>query len=74
MIVRIIFACLLLCIGVLGIVLPILQGIPFLLAGLIILSLDFPYIEKKLDKLVNTHPKIEKLYKKIRNIIKKYIH
>jgi uncharacterized membrane protein YbaN (DUF454 family) len=70
---RILFATALIFIGVLGVLLPVLQGIPFLLAGLIILSLDFPYIEERLEKFVLRHKSLEKLYRKVHKIIKKYI-
>lgn len=71
--VRIFIATILIIIGVLGIILPFLHGIAFLLAGFIILSVDFPYVEKKLEKFVAKHAKIEKMYKKIKNIIKKHL-
>jgi uncharacterized membrane protein YbaN (DUF454 family) len=72
-VVRVLLACVLIIIGLMGMVLPVLQGIPFLIAGLIVLSTDFPYIERKIESLVKKNANIEKMYKKIHSIIKKYI-
>ena len=71
--IRIFLATILILIGLIGIIVPILHGISFLLAGLIILAIDFPYVERKLEKYVAKHIKIEKLYMKVKNIINKYL-
>lgn len=47
--------------GILGLFLPILQGILFLLAGLFVLSSVSPWAERLLHKLRNRFPKISKM-------------
>jgi uncharacterized membrane protein YbaN (DUF454 family) len=42
--------------GVLGLVLPILQGVLFLAIGLTILSRESPWAKKQLDRLRRRHP------------------
>ena len=61
-----------LCIGVIGLVLPILNGVFFLIIGAIILSFESPYIENKLYSLTRKnktiylwHIRLEKIIKKI---------
>jgi uncharacterized membrane protein YbaN (DUF454 family) len=68
---RIFIGTILVLVGFAGIVLPVLQGIPFLLAGLIILSFDIPALEKRLEYFVKKHHKVEKLYNALRKALKK---
>jgi uncharacterized membrane protein YbaN (DUF454 family) len=68
---RIFIGVILVLFGIAGIILPILQGIPFLLAGLIVLSFDIPSLESKLEHFVKKHHKVEKLYKALRKVLKK---
>lgn len=57
----------LLCVGLLGLVLPILNGLLFLVCGLIVLSFESRYVEKKLFEMTQKnkfahhwHLKLEK--------------
>lgn len=68
---RIFIGVILVLFGIAGIILPILQGIPFLLAGLIILSFDIPALERKLEHFVKKHHKVEELYTALRKALKK---
>jgi uncharacterized protein len=47
--------------GIVGLVLPFLQGILFILVGLIILSSQYAWARRLLDKLRRRFPKIGKL-------------
>ncbi len=42
--------------GVLGLVLPVLQGVLFLVVGLLLLSRSTPWAERALDRLRRRHP------------------
>jgi uncharacterized membrane protein YbaN (DUF454 family) len=55
----------LLLIGVAGLVLPILNGIVFLLLGLILISFESPYIEKILSHYSEKNRHISHTYKKL---------
>ena len=48
--------------GILGLVLPILQGFLFILVGLFILSSVSPWAARLLDKLRSRFPKTSKLF------------
>ncbi len=48
--------------GILGLFLPILQGILFLLVGLYLLSSTSPWAARLLDKLKKRFPKISKTF------------
>jgi uncharacterized membrane protein YbaN (DUF454 family) len=48
--------------GILGLFLPVLQGILFLLIGLYLLSSTSPWAEKLLNKLRERFPKISKTF------------
>ena len=48
--------------GIIGLFLPILQGILFLLVGLYLLSSTSPWAARLLDKLRNRFPKINKTF------------
>jgi uncharacterized membrane protein YbaN (DUF454 family) len=48
--------------GILGLVLPVLQGILFLLIGLSLLSNSSPWAAKLLNKVRERFPKISKTY------------
>ena len=48
--------------GILGLFLPILQGILFLLIGLYLLSSTSPWAARLLDKLRNRFPKTSKTF------------
>jgi uncharacterized membrane protein YbaN (DUF454 family) len=59
--------------GLLGLVVPLLQGILFLLIGVILLSFYFPQTNTILKKYLHKHPhlveKIEKIEKKVKEFI-----
>lgn len=44
--------------GVAGLILPILNGTIFLLAGLFLLSVYSPWAKKQLDRIGSLHPKL----------------
>ncbi len=67
----ILIACFLIIIGLAGIVLPILNGLIFILLGLILLSFESPYIEYKLQQAAAKNSYIEKWYTKLHSIMKK---
>lgn len=48
--------------GVLGIFLPVLQGILFLLIGFILLSRESAFAQRQLDKLKTRYPKFAEKY------------
>lgn len=62
-------------IGLAGLVLPILNGILFLLIGFILLSFEIPYVETQLSKYANKNKIVgvwyEKLNKWMRKVFKK---
>lgn len=58
-------------IGITGILLPLINGLLFILAGLLILSIDSPKLENFLDNLVNKNLHLEKMYRKVKLFIKK---
>jgi len=64
-------ACFLIIIGLAGIVLPVLNGLIFILLGLILLSFESPYIEYKLQQLSAKNPHVEKWYKKLDGFMRK---
>lgn len=47
-----------LALGVVGLFLPFLQGILFLVVGLLILSRHAPWAERLLERLKRSHPKL----------------
>lgn len=46
------------CLGIIGLFLPLLQGLVFLLIGLFILSLQYVWAQRILDKLKARFPKL----------------
>ena len=48
-----------LALGIVGLVLPILQGVLFTAVGLIILSREAPWARRLLDRLRRRHPRLE---------------
>lgn len=59
--------------GIAGIILPVLNGIFFLIAGLLLLSLYSPWAKDILNRVGKTHPKAEKIVAKIDGWIRKYV-
>ena len=44
--------------GILGLFLPILQGILFLAIGFYLLSLESPWVHRKMDQVRERHPRV----------------
>jgi len=63
---------LLMIIGLVGLVLPILNGVFFILAALIIISLEVPVFEEWLDRQSLKHKKVHLVYGVMKKTIKKY--
>jgi hypothetical protein len=58
--------------GVFGLVLPLLQGIFFLIVGLYVLSLDSKWFRIKLEHLSQKNIRVAKLYQKIDRAIRNF--
>lgn len=69
---KILLATFLILLGVLGVILPLLHGLGFLIAGIIILSFEFPQIDKYIDKHLNRNQHIKKMYEKIHKFLRKH--
>src|SRR3546814_19191201 len=52
--------------GVLGLVLPILQGFLFLAIGFYLLSLESPRVKRFMDRTLARHPRLAKIYEEAR--------
>jgi uncharacterized membrane protein YbaN (DUF454 family) len=70
--VHIMLAFVMLIIGIAGLILPILNGTLFIVIALILLSFEHKKTELFLQRLAGTHPKIEKLYLKLDNTMRKF--
>lgn len=70
---RVILVCLFFFFGILGLVLPILNGTIPLIIALIILSLDIPPLERYLDKHSRRNIRLEKIYLKIKHFTRKHL-
>ena len=64
-------AAILIIIGLLGLVLPIINGTVLLITGLIILSFEYPYIERKLFTITQRNKTIHVLYIKLEKMMRK---
>jgi uncharacterized membrane protein YbaN (DUF454 family) len=60
--------------GILGLFLPILQGMLFLLIGLFILSQELPWAARLLEKLKTRFPKVTKLMTDADDYVRKFLH
>lgn len=69
---RLVIALVFLVIGLAGLVLPLLNGFLFILAALLILSLEVPSLEARLDIYGRKNPRIELWYDRCKAFIKKY--
>ena len=58
--------------GILGVILPILPGIIFIAIALVILSVEMPFIDEKIDKYLNKEKKLSKMFYKLKDKISKY--
>lgn len=63
-----------LALGVLGLFLPVLQGLLFITVGLLILARHAPWAERALDRLKRTHPKAASLIVQAEAIADRWIH
>lgn len=61
----ILIAVLFIIVGICGLVLPILNGIIFLLLGFILLSFESPYIHHHLERIASKNDVINRWYKKL---------
>lgn len=59
--------------GVAGLVLPVLNGTIFLIAGLFLLSVYSPRAKLLIKRIGDQHPQAEKLVLKIEKFMHKYI-
>jgi hypothetical protein len=50
--------------GILGLFLPVLQGVLFLIVGLIVLSSQSPWAARQLQRFLDTHPAAEALHER----------
>ena len=64
-------AILLIIIGLCGLVLPILNGVIFLLLGFILLSFESPYIHRHLQRVAAKNDHVYKWYKKLDHWMRK---
>lgn len=60
--------------GILGLFLPFLQGILFLLIGLFILAQELPWAARLLEKLKTKFPKVTKLMSDAEDYVRKFLH
>lgn len=59
-------------VGVAGVILPILNGTFFLVLGLILISFESTYVEKKLHQITSKTALTHKLHLYLENILRKY--
>ena len=60
--------------GILGLFLPVLQGMLFLLIGLFILSQELPWAARLLERLKVKFPKVTKLMMDADDYVRKFLH
>lgn len=61
----------LLFIGIVGLVLPILNGVIFLILGLILISFESAYVEKKLTSLTEKNKFTKELHGRLEKFLRK---
>ena len=59
--------------GVVGVFLPFLQGVIFLIIGLVILSFEFSSIDERMIKYLEKYPQANSVYAKMRKFLEKYL-
>ena len=64
-------AIILIAVGILGIILPVLNGTIFLLLGFILLSFESPFIHSHLQRIAAKNDTVNSLYKKLDNWMRK---
>ena len=64
-------AIILIAIGIAGLVLPILDGVIFLLLGFILLSFESTYIEEHLNRIAKKNKRIDLWYEKLNTWMRK---
>ena len=62
----------LLLLGLLGLVLPILNGTILLIIGFILISFEYPYVEKKLFSITQKNALLHKWYLKLDAVLRKF--
>lgn len=60
-----------LCIGILGLILPILNGVLFLILGFIVISFESTYVENKLVQITQKNKTVHYWYIKLEKIMRK---
>jgi uncharacterized membrane protein YbaN (DUF454 family) len=63
-----------LALGMVGLFLPLLQGILFILVGLLILARHASWAERALGRLKRTHPKAASLIEQAETIADRWVH
>jgi uncharacterized membrane protein YbaN (DUF454 family) len=63
---------LLVLLGILGLVLPIVPGLVFIAIALIILSIEMPFINDKIEKHLKREHPLGKVFYSIRDRVEKY--
>jgi uncharacterized protein YqgC (DUF456 family) len=58
--------------GILGLILPILPGLVFIAIALIILSIEIPFINEKIEKYIDKEHALGKVFYSIRDRVEKY--
>ncbi len=71
--VHILLGGLLIAIGIAGLVLPVLNGMLFLLIGLILLSFESAYVESNLRRLAHRNKFLSKWYERLSVWMKKHL-
>jgi uncharacterized membrane protein YbaN (DUF454 family) len=70
---RFTIALILFIIGLLGLILPVVNGTLFIMASLLILSLEIPALEKFLDRQGRRNSTVNHYYEKCKRFIEKYL-
>lgn len=57
--------------GIIGLVLPILQGVLFIAIGAVLLAPDIPFFQRTLDRIKNRFPKLSEKIERFEKKFKK---
>lgn len=68
---HLLLAAVLILVGITGLVLPVLNGLIFLLLGFILLSFESPYVEAHLSKLAHRNTVLGGWYEKLNTWMRK---
>jgi uncharacterized membrane protein YbaN (DUF454 family) len=69
---HLLIGCVLIVLGIIGVVLPIVNGTVLLVIGFIIISFENPYVEKKLFELTQKNQTIHGWYLRLDKILRKF--